>query len=160
KVETPHHFDELPAIALLQSRVLLHFLTERRVIAVLVLVRRIDFERRVQTQEVIEQTVMQSFGVTRWEVAASGCADEKRIPCEYVILNEQAHRIACMPRRMHHLGSQRAERDRFPVAEAHIDEGRRTRLVHHDRNVETLGELTSGGEMIRMRMRIDQVTEA
>ena len=79
---------------------------------------------------------------------------------EQPVLDGEAHRVARVPGCMHHPDAQRSQRDRLSVAQAHVDEWRRARVVHHDRRIETPRELAIGGEMIRVRMRIDEVADA
>jgi hypothetical protein len=61
---------------------------------------------------------------------------------------------------VHDLESQPSKRNRFAVTEAHVDKRRRAGVVHHHRHIETAGELTISGEMIRVRMCIDQIADA
>ena len=62
QVERAHHLHELGALALLQARVLRHLARHRRMAATLVVVRRINEQRRIEPQQPAEQAVVQPSG--------------------------------------------------------------------------------------------------
>jgi hypothetical protein len=53
-----------------------------------------------------------------------------------------------------------ADRQEFAALQAQVDEWSGARAVHYHRHCELAGELLRRGEMIRMRVRIDEISDA
>ncbi len=160
KIEVAHQTYEFRAITLLQARILRDLLRQRGVAAVLVLVCWIDFQRGIQSEHLIEEAVVQCLGVARGQIRPSRGPDEQRVSCEQAVLDEQTHRVSRMSRSVHDVDSQLPEHDGFPIADTHIHEGRRARLMHGDGYVEAPRQLPGGGEVVRVSVRVDDMTNA
>ena len=131
-----------------------------RVAAALVLVRRIDLERRVQPQHAVEQTVVQRLGIAGRQVGAAGAADEQRVAGEEPILDAQAHRVPRVPGRVQHLNAQLPEHDGLAVPYPQVDERRGARVMHRARHARDDARAARRGEVIGVGVRIDHVADA
>jgi hypothetical protein len=111
-------------------------------------------------EHTLEQTLVQRRGIAARQVGAAGRPDQQCIPRENAIFDAQAHGIVGMPGGMQRLQAQAPNHQQITTLEAQVDERRRTRAVHDDRRVKLIRELPRRGEMIGMRVGIDEITEA
>ncbi len=159
EIEVAHHRDELGPVALLQPRIRGKLLRDRRVALALVVVRRVHRERRVELQQLVEEAVVERLRVAAGKVGAAGGPDEQRVAGERAVLRDEAHRVARVPRGMQHPQPQLSHGQHLAVVEAHVHERRRARAMHHHRYGEPSRELPRPGEVVGMRVRVDQVPD-
>ena len=160
QVEALHHLHEGGALALLQARVALDLRTDGRVAAALVIVRRVDEQRRIERQQAAEQAVVERFRVAARQVGAAGAADEQGVAGEDAIRADQAHRVGGVAGRVQHLQAQLAEDDRLAVVDAHRDPRRRAGAVHHGHRAELSGEPARRREVIGVGVGVDDEADA
>ena len=118
QVETLHHLHERRPLAPLQPRIGGDFLADCRVGPVLVVVGRINLQRRVELQEPPEQAVVQRFGIAGGKVGAASAPDEQCVAGEDAVVGNQAHRVRGVPGRMQHLEPQLAQDHHLAVIDA------------------------------------------
>ncbi len=128
--------------------------------AVLVFVRGMHLQRRVEPQQAVEQAVVERIRIPCRQVGTSGAADEQGIAREHTVLDAQTHRVARVPGSVQRLQAQASHHQQLAVIEAQIDERRRAQAMHRDRNVESARKLLCGGEMVGVRVRVDDVVDA
>ena len=119
QVEALHHLHERGALALLQARIARDLGADGRVAAPLVVVRRVDEQRRVEREQAAEQAVVERLRVAARQVGAAGAADQQGVAGEDAVLADQAHRVGGVAGRVQHLQAQLAEDDRLAVVDAH-----------------------------------------
>jgi hypothetical protein len=160
QVELAHHVDESGAVALLQARVAGDLLADGRALPALVVVRREDSKAGVEFQKALEEAVVESLRIATRQVGAAGSTDQQGVAGEHAVLDLQAHRVAGVAGRVHHLQAQAPEHQHLTVADAHVHEGRGTRSVHHDRHGQLPCQLPGCREMVGVGVGVDQVTDA
>ncbi len=148
------------AVSFLQPRILREFLADGGVGTALVVVCREDLERRIEPQHTLEETLIERSCIAARQIGPPRAANEQRIAGKHAVLDGNAHGIACMAGRVQRLQTQPADDQQFPALQAQIDEGRRARAMHHHRHPELASELLGCGEMIRVRVRIDEIADA
>ena len=84
----------------------------------------------------LEQAVVERFRIAGRQIGAAGAAEQQRVAREQAVFDLQAHRVARVTRRVHHLQAQLAEHHHVAVIQAHVDERRRTVAMHHHRYAE------------------------
>ena len=151
---------KLGAIALLQARVLGDLARERRSSLVLVVVRGKHLQRRVELQDAVEQAVVERVRIARRQVGAARGADQQRVAREQPVADVNARRVARVTRRVDDLQAQVADREHVAVVDAQRRVRRRGERVHDDGHVEPRRELVRGREVIGMRVRVDEITNA
>ena len=133
---------------------------DRRVAAPLVVVRRVDEQRRIELEQLAEQAVVERLRVAGRQIGAAGAADQQRVAGEDAILADQAHRVGGVAGRVQHLQAQLAEDDRLAVVDAHRDPGRRAGAVHHGHRAELLGEPARRREVVGVGVGVDDEADA
>ena len=89
-----------------------------RVAAALVVVRRIDLERRVELQQLLEQAVVERLRIAGRQVGAAGAADQQRVAGEHAVLDRPGTSSrAVWPGRVQHLQPQLADDEQLAVVE-------------------------------------------
>ncbi len=160
EIEALHHLDEGAAVAVLQPRVLRQFLADGRVRTALVFVRRKHFERRIKPQHAFKQTLIKCSRIAAGQVGAPRSTDEQGIAGEYTVLDAQAHGIARVTRSMQRLQPQPSDDQELTALQAQVDKWRWAGAMHHHRHTELARELLGCGEMIRVRVRVDEIPDA
>src|SRR6202011_112280 len=103
EIKTMHDLDEGAAVAFLQPRILGQLLTDGRMRASLVFMRRKDFQCRIEPQYAFEQAFVERPCIATGQVGAPRSTDEERIAGKYAILDTQAHGIARVAGRVERL---------------------------------------------------------
>ena len=77
QIEFAHHRHEIAALAFLQPRIAGDLLADGGMAAALIIVRRIDLQRRIELQQPVEQAVIQRFRIAGGQIGAAGAADQQ-----------------------------------------------------------------------------------
>ncbi len=160
ETERAHLLDEGRAIALLEAGVVGLLLADRRHRRVLVVVPRVDGERLVEAQQLREQALVERLGIAGRQIGAPGGAAEQRVAGEDAVGEHERDRVVGVTRRVDGAQPQTARDQRLPVVDPHVDVGRDARAVHDARYAEAVRELARCREVIRVRVRVDDVVDA
>jgi len=128
--------------------------------ASVVVVRRIDLQRRIEREQLAEQAVVERVRIAARQVGAPGAADQQGVAGEDAVLGDEAHRVAGVPRRVQHAQAQLADDEHLAVIDLHIDPRGRGGAVHHRRRLEAARQLARGREMIGVGVRVDDEAHA
>ena len=160
EIEGAHLLDEGGAIALLEARIVGLLLADRRHRRVLVVVPGVDGERLVELQQLPEQAVVERLGIAGRQIGPPGGAAEQRVARQHAVGEHERDRVLGVARRGDGAHPQAARDERLAVVDPHVDVGRDARAVHDARDAEPSRELARRREVIRVRVRVDDVVDA
>ena len=118
--------------------------------------RGIDAQIIVEFENVIEETVVECFGIAGGKVGSAGTAQQERISRHQSILDDDAHRVASVARGMEQVEAKFSDDDRLSIFGVDVDEGRLVAPMHDARHTEFIPQRSHRREVIRVGMCIEQ----